>query len=482
MQKQGLKYIFSLFSANALQIAFSQLGSLFLFWLASKELSKTEFGNFNWYFAVYGTLVSLLSFGFDFIVIKRVSAKNDIDAARMQLMQSFIICLVAIAPMLWIVYSGLFSTELKDTLFIFVAFQFLFLSMPFKNALTGKELFGKSARAVIVSNIVKIILITSLYFIHAITLSYISIVLAISNFIELIFYVLYSYRVFDKTYFSKKINFSAYKQLLRESLPQLGVIVFDSTFARIDWILVGLLSTGNAEINTAEYTFAYKIFELSKLPLLILAPILFTRFSKLFFKPETITNDTRDGVFSFLKVALIIGMTVPLFLNLTWIPVMQFFTSGKYGPENEHIYFLLSLTVPIMYMINFLWTMAFAQNQLKLTMVLSIVNSCLNILLNAVLIPKYGQTGAALSFLACNVIMFPVYFYFVKQTHISFPIGNSLLIIGIAIIVGIGSYYLPLPVSWKVLCCIILYGVLIYGFKIIRLSEIPKLKHFINRN
>lgn len=482
MQRHGLKYIFSLFSANALQIGFSQLGGLFLFWLASKELSKTDFGDFNWYFAVYGTLIAVFSFGFDFIVIKRISAKNDIDTARIQFIQSLTICALALIPVLFIIYSGLFSTQFKETLFILVSFQFTYLSMPFKNALTGKELFSKSAQAVIISNSIKIALILTLYFVHKVTLFNVSIVLAISNFTELLFYIINSYKVFEKIYFSKKINLKLYKELLKESLPQLGVIIFDSAFARIDWILLGVLSTTNAAVNTAEYSFAYKIFELSKLPLLILAPILFTRFSKLFYNPANITNEVSSGVYSFFKIELLIGMMIPLLINIAWVPLMLFFTDGKYGPENAHIYFLLSLTIPIIYMINFLWTIAFAQGQLKLTMTLSIINSILNILLNVVLIPLYGQTGAALSFLICNVVMFPVYLYFVNQTHIKFPFKESIIVIAISLVIGISCYFIPLFFIFKCCICLLLYILVVYGLKILKFAEIKTLKHFINKS
>ncbi|MES2131308.1 MAG: polysaccharide biosynthesis C-terminal domain-containing protein, partial [Bacteroidota bacterium] len=360
--------------------------------------------------------------------------------------------------------------------------QFTFLSMPFKNALTGKELFAKSAQAVIISNSIKIGLIFCLYLTHAVTLFNVSVTLAISNFIELLVYIINSYKVFNKSFFSKSIDLKFYKQLLRESLPQLGVIIFDSAFARIDWILLGLLSTTNAAVNTAEYSFAYKIFELSRLPLLILAPILFTRFSKLFFNPANITNEVSSGIYSFFKIELIIGMIIPLLLNISWTPLMQFFTSGKYGPENEHIYFILSLTVPIMYMINFLWTIAFAQGQLKLTMSLSIINSVLNVIMNIILIPLYGQTGAALSFLICNVIMFPIYLYFVNQKHIKFPVKESVIVVLIATVTGVGCYFIPIFFIYKCCICVLLYILIIYGLKILTFAEIKTLKHFINKN
>lgn len=482
MQKTGIRYVFSLFSANALQIVFSQLGSLFLFWLASKELPKNDFGNFNWYFAIYGTLAAVFSFGFDFIVIKRVSAKNDLDAARIQLLQSIVICALSLVPVVFILCSSSFSARFRETLMILVAFQFTYLSMPFKNALTGKELFARSARAVIVSNSLKIALVLGFYLADAITLFNVSLVLALSNITELIFYLLGAASIFEKKFFAAHINFAAYKDVLRESLPQLGVIVFDSAFARIDWILLGYLSGANADVKTAEYSFAYKLFELSRLPLLILAPILFTRFTRLLHRKEEITGELRSGIVSFFKLSLMAGMAVPLLLNMLWVPTMLFFTSGKYGPENHHIYFLLSLTLPFMYMINFLWTIAFAQGQLKLTMVLSVINSSLNIVLNLALIPSFGETGAAIAFLACNVVMLPVYLKKVNQASISLPFRQGLWVIGLALLTGIISYFIPAHGLVQALIAVTLYLLLLYGLRIFTITELKLLKHFVKKD
>jgi O-antigen/teichoic acid export membrane protein len=478
MRKSGLTYILSFFSANALQIGFSQLGGLFLFWLSSKELSKEDFGDFSWYFAVYGTIFSVFSFGLDFIVIKRISAKNDINAVRAQFMQTIIVSCIALLPVLFIIYSKLFSTEFKSTLFILVAFQFTYLSMPFKNALTGKELFKKSAQPVIIANLIKIGLVFYLYAMQAITLVNVSLLLAICNFIELLFYLLNAYSIFDKKVFDLKINFNFYRELIRESLPQLGVIIFDSAFARIDWILLGLLSVTSAAVNIAEYSVAYKIFELSRLPLLILAPILFTRLSKLFHSPQNITKEIESGIHSFFKLELFVGMIIPLILNIVWVPVMLFFTSNKYGVENQLIYFLLSLTLPIIYMINFLWAIAFTQGQLKLTMILSVINSCLNILLNVLLIPKYGQTGAALSFLICNVVMLPLYLYFVNQTFLKFPIKQGLIILTLTLAIGCICHIIPFSYIGKCTVCVLLYCGILFYFKIVTISELKKILYY----
>lgn len=482
MSKTAGKHIISLFSANAVQIAFSQLGSLFLFWLSSKELSKTEFGNFNWYFAICGTVMAICSFGFDFVVIKKISARNEIDASRIQLFQNVMICLLSIIVISIVLAFHLYVPGFKQLLLILVAFQFTYLGLPFKNALTGKELFARSARTVVVSNSLKIALVLFFYLTHQLTLFNVTLTLALSNLVEFTFYILNSFDIFDRKLLLDKPYWAPYKKLFRESLPQLGVIIFDSAFARIDWILLGIISSNNAAISTAEYSFAYKIFEISRLPLLVLAPILFTRFSRLLHLPkENITEDVRKGVFSFLKLELIIGMLVPLFINLAWVPLMLYFTGGKYGPENQHLYLLLSLTLPVDYMVNFLWTIAFAQGQLRLTMALSIINSVLNILLNLVLIPLYGPTGAAIAYLSCNLLLLPMYLAKVRQEHITFPLKNCLAIVSVGLITGVGCYLLPVAFPLKWLAAITIYTLAILNFKIFNPKEIKDLKHFISQ-
>ncbi len=105
--------------------------------------------------------------------------------------------------------------------------------------------------------------------------------------------------------------------------------------ARFDWIMIGLFISSS---KLAEYSFAYKIFEVSTLPLLIVAPImipLFTRINKL---SENINN-----IFFFLEWQIIIASLIAFMLNICWIPVIDFITDGKYGSVNSNT-ILLTVT------------------------------------------------------------------------------------------------------------------------------------------
>jgi O-antigen/teichoic acid export membrane protein len=56
-----------------------------------------------------------------------------------------------------------------------------------------------------------------------------------------------------------------YLNLIREALPQMGVVLITSSLARFDWIFIGFMLSA---YKLAEYSFAYKLFEIASLPII----------------------------------------------------------------------------------------------------------------------------------------------------------------------------------------------------------------------
>jgi O-antigen/teichoic acid export membrane protein len=150
--------------------------------------------------------------------------------------------------------------------------------------------------------------------------------------------------------------------------------------------------------SLAEYSFAYKIFEISTLPLLAIAPLLIPRFTKLF-KTD---NHRQADLKQLIRIELIIAAFTGLMLNMCWNPLIDIATHGKYGSVNTTTIFILSLCLPLLYINNFLWTIFFVQNRLKMIFQSFLVTFCINVAADLVLIPFYKNQGAALAFLlAC---------------------------------------------------------------------------------
>jgi O-antigen/teichoic acid export membrane protein len=81
-----------------------------------------------------------------------------------------------------------------------------------------------------------------------------------------------------KTSFSFKFYFKAYTKLLKESSSQYISVIFDISLSRMDWILLGVMTTSSV---LADYSFAYRAYELARLPMLIIAPLILPRFARL---------------------------------------------------------------------------------------------------------------------------------------------------------------------------------------------------------
>jgi O-antigen/teichoic acid export membrane protein len=105
-------------------------------------------------------------------------------------------------------------------------------------------------------------------------------------------------------------------------------------------------------------------------------------------------------------------LLLPLFFISIWSPLIDGFTDGKYGQVNESKFWVLALCVPMHGLINFLWTSAFVQGQLKRIMYITISASLINLLANLFLIPLFGGMGAALAFLGSTAVQLVLYIFF----------------------------------------------------------------------
>jgi O-antigen/teichoic acid export membrane protein len=262
-----------------------------------------------------------------------------------------------------------------------------------------------------------------------------------------------------------------YKYFILESLPQLGVVIFDSALSRMDIILLGILSTAAV---TAEYSFVYKIYELSKLPLIIVAPVLLTRFSKMFAHGQLVNDSQKSAIRLFVKLELLVIMLIPVFLICVWSPVVDYFTNGKYGAVNEINFLVLAPCVPLICVVNFLWTLGFVQGQLKTIMYITIVVSVLNIALNFLFIPLYQSTGSAVAFLLSTIVQLALYLRYIDQRQVKFPVMNGVIILACAIVSVVTAKLLSNNIIFMAVIGIAVYLVLTIAARQLNLSELRK--------
>lgn len=398
MKKKFLRDI----SANLLQVVINQLCGLTIFYILSAALAKNDFGEINWTLAVLLTTFNILSFGIDQVTIKKIAAGNNTRVTLSAYMMHVLISGLLLYGILLgskFFFKGFFQTH-QFLLLIGIGKLMIFFSTPFKQVATGLEKFRALLYMAICSNILRSLALLVLAFTHQLNVEIIVLIFIGGDIAELIVCLLIT-KYYLKIPLTLQWNTSNYTALVKESLPQLGVAIFTSAMARLDWIFLGLMAS---TIVLANYSFAYKVFEVATLPLLIIAPLLMPRFTKIFQQGAAVIDKKMNDLFTLLRYEIIIACGVALALNILWVPVIDLITKNKYGAVNKHTILILSFCLPFLYFINFFWTISFVQGHLKRIFYTSFICFVINLTSTIALIPFFSGEGAAVAYLVSIII------------------------------------------------------------------------------
>lgn len=458
-------------SASTLQVAVTQIANLLIFYLISKYISKEEFGFYNWAIALSSTIITVFSLGMDLVYVKRVASGHKPETTiSIHFFHTLLSSFILIGGASLCTYFFFESVAFKDLFLLIVINQSLFTVVnSVKLCLNGLEKFNKLAIIAIFTSITRVVFIVGLLLTQFFTIYFIVGAFILSYIIEFgISYYIAGTTL--KYYIKPKAPAKEYKLLVVESLPQLGTVLFDSALARIDWILMGIIATA---VKTAEYSFAYKIFEVSKIPYLIIAPILLTRFSKLFKNDNPLNASEKANIDNLYKTEIFIAVLVPIVAILIWSDFFDLITDNKYGRVNQVTYTLLGICIPLHYTTNFLWTKAFAQGQLKMIFIITVITSILNIMLNIFMISRYGAEGAAFAFLISTSIQVTLYYRYTVRTKYALNLGVLLFNMLIGSVIVLSLYWLPIHFVAKALLAFVIYVILV---RITKLFNIQILK------
>ncbi|MBS1520220.1 MAG: oligosaccharide flippase family protein [Bacteroidetes bacterium] len=392
-------------SANTLQLIINQLAGLVIFYIISKGLDKDSFGEISLAFAVMLAVFNVLSFGIDQITVRKLASGENPQNILPVYLCHVLITGFAFYLLLFLGQCLLGSLNAYNViLFIGAGKLMIYFSTPFKQSAIGLERFKLLAGMSAVSNSVRAVALITLALLHQITLTNVIIVFVSGDVLELVVGTcLFTLKA--PVSISIKWNKSQYAALIKESLPQFGVTVISSALARFDWIFIGLVLSA---VKLAEYSFAYKVFELSTMPLLAIAPLLIPWFTRLF-------KDGNKPDLERLKFLARIEMAIAAFtiviINDCWVPVIDGITDGKYGLVNVHTIFILTLCIPLQYLTNFLWTVNFAKGRLSMIFHAFVITLVVNVIGDLILIPIFKNEGAAIAYLAGYIAQTAFYMY-----------------------------------------------------------------------
>ncbi|RWY55685.1 oligosaccharide flippase family protein [Mucilaginibacter gilvus] len=457
--------LFQNLSANTLQLVINQLAGLLIFYLLSTGLDKNSFGQLNLALAILMMAFNLLSLGIDQVSIRKIASGE--DAREVLSLYLFHVLLTGFLFYGALLLGSLFISPTNGVypllLLIGAGKLMIYFSTPFKQAASGLERFKMLGTMLVISNFVRSAALLVLALAHGVSLQNAVIIFIVGDVLELLITMVVFSRC-TRISFSVLLHQAKYTALLREALPQTGVNILTSAIARFDWVFIGFMASA---VKLAEYSFAYKVFEMSTLPLLAIAPLLIPKFTKMFKQSSVDTA----GLQNLLRAEMAIAAFTGLALNLLWSPVIDALTNGKYGAVNAGTVFILSLCIPFLYLNNFLWTIFFAKGEMKMILKGFIITFLVNAGLDVVLIPYFGNEGAAIGFLASYVVQAVFYMSHNRIKQLNTIWQNLAICVGCALASGAAMKLCAINCWLALLLGAFLYLVLLYITKQLRFSD-----------
>lgn len=468
------KAFIKIFSSGLQALAVQVLGSVF-FYLISVYLSKESFGAISWMNALSIFITTILGFGLEQVVVRRIAASGRSDwAAAAFLFHSIAAFFTALLVLM------LLSVLVKDKDSIykilpwfFMAQGGLFIGIPLKQYLNAKEKFTPYGIIAIVTNSARIIAAAWLIKAQKLEVNTIVITMICTAGVELLAMFVY---IVTKTGFSFKVRFAAYQKLLREASAQYLSVIFDMSLSRMDWLLLGIMTS---KAILADYSFAYRAYELSRLPMLIIAPVILPRLARLMTGKMSV--EFKDRVNSFNNVELFVAVLITLMLNILWTPLVGMITSGKYGAANASEFLILSACIPLQFLINLLWSISFSAKKYKAVSTITVTCAVTNIALNLVAIPFFGGIGSALAFLATNLVQAVLYYRIVNKGIMNIALRPFGYFIVFALAAWFATGLLNVHFIVRLLLAIIFYIAAVLLAKQLNKKHIDNSKQFLAR-
>lgn len=466
-------------SLSTAQALINQLSGILVFLVISKHLTKENLGQLNWSVALLTVVFSVLGFGLEPVAVRKAATGSDLKLLLRNYLFHVCITGALLMVIVFVLANTLPVTKQAASFFIGIAAsQCLgFFAVPFKQVANGLEKFKPFFFMSCAGNLVRMVLLissllfTDISFLLVIEIYFVAAALELSV-------CLYLCKFFLKLPVIPGFNKKEYAVFIREALPQLGISVFNIAVQRMDWVLLGLLSTS---VMVSEYSFANRFFELALLPLLIASPLIFPYLSKIFQKDA---DRDEAGISKYLqtliRVEILVSVFVAMIITVCWTPAIDFLTHQKYGHSAQSLIGILSIAMPLVYLNNIFWSVLFSQEKMRLLLFIFMYTFLTNIIADLILIPFFQSKGTAIGFVTALLVQSILYIRNIEIAAVKksllhlFPVAAFALISGWMVCEISDSLFVRLP-----LACIS-YLLLLYLFGYFKIKNFRLFKQHIS--
>lgn len=422
-------------------------------------------------------IVSILSFGMEQVVVRRIAASQTSDWAAAAFFVHALVGSVIASVIILLISSNCDSCKegIKYLPLFFTAQCFLFLVLPLKQFLNAKHLFTPYAIIAFFTNLVKVIIAFVLVSNNLLCIQYVAYILIFTAFLELILLLVY---VKLKTRFSFKFKIRAYKKLIKESAPQYLSIIFDSSLSRLDWILLGMIGSYAA---TGGYAFAYRAYELARLPIVIIAPVILNIFARLLVAGNKLDSEKEELVRKIYTVQIFLSIFIPLALNIIWSPFLNQVFNNKYGTSNATEFLILSVCIPLHFAINLMWTIAFSAKMYTKVARITMLVALTNLVLNLMLMPFYQGIGASVAYLLTTVVQAAMFYVLLRKNIIHLPVLKTVILILIGSVCYLMSSFVDIHYIVKMLIVLPIFAIVSFALRLITIAHFRTIYSYLRK-
>ena len=452
--------------------------SLLVMILIARYLGSEGFGKFSFIFAFVGIVMTLASLGGENFVVIREVARNK-ENAKIYFGNALTLksCLLILTIICSIIIINIIepSPEIRLSVYIVsLGMAFLFLSHLYWALLQAYETMQFEALMKIVERSLLLILTLFIYIKKGSIIQLVS-MFTIVYFIS--FLMAFLFVTFKIKYFPFGSNTNVIKKIIKNGIPFAFTSILMVFYFRIDTLMLSLLRTYS---EVGWYNAAYKIMEgLSVLPMMIVLGT-FPAMSRLYIENKEYLKLLYKRAFKYLvMIALPIAIGATLLSNkiIYFIYKEEFF--------NSSLILKILVWAEIFIFLNYL--MGYLLNSInKQKWFMYSTGACviLNIILNIILIPKFGYLGAGAATVATQFANFIILYrltskesYKLNLSKLIYKpiIGTSFMVISIFLLKNL-HILIIIPLS------ALTYFLTLFLLKAIGQEEIAIIKSFFQRN
>ncbi len=250
--------------------------------------------------------------------------------------------------------------------------------------------------------------------------------------------------------------------ILKQSLPFSILTLLMSFYNRIDSVMLErILPVSIAKTEAGIYAGAFRLLDAITMFAYLFSVILLPTFSRMLKQKENVAWLVK------LSSALLFSFSFTLAVGLSFNsePIMQLLYKANITETHTVFSYLILSFIPLSTIYVF-GTLLTANGNLKQLIFIALSVMIVNILLNAILIPRYLAVGSAWTSLISQSIA-AILHMIVAQKVFKFKPDTSFLIrFGsfFCIVVVLGYFSTQLPLDWKISFALMLFASLIMGF------------------